>query len=91
MFDPASLISVLTWSLAYILIIRRNYLDKTCGMPLLALAANVSWEFLHATFNPLTGQALVTDAIWRLLDFATIWQCPPYTPINARLRRGCCW
>ena len=88
MLDPASLISVVTWSLAYILIIRRNYLDKTCGMPFLALAANVSWEFLHATFFPFTGIAIVTDSLWLLLDLVIVWQYLLYTPANARIQKG---
>ena len=36
------------WMVAYFLIIFRSYKDKTYGMPFVALAFNISWEFLYS-------------------------------------------
>ena len=36
------------WSLAYFLIIRQGFKDRTYGMPLAALCANISWEAIFA-------------------------------------------
>jgi len=36
------------WSLAYIGIIRKGHADQFCGMPLAALIANVTWEFIFS-------------------------------------------
>lgn len=37
-----------SWTLAYMLIIKRRFQDKTFGMPLTALCANLSWEFIFS-------------------------------------------
>jgi len=34
------------WTLTYLLIIARGFLDRTYGMPFVALCANLSWEFI---------------------------------------------
>lgn len=51
--DPAlritlTLISGISWTLVYILIINRSFKDKTYGMPFWALAFNISWEFIFS-------------------------------------------
>jgi hypothetical protein len=46
------LASGVLWTLTYVLIIRRGFLDRTFGMPLAALCANVSWEFIFAFVHP---------------------------------------
>jgi hypothetical protein len=48
MFDALMLGSGTFWALAYVLIIRRGFLDETYGMPFVALCANVSWEFIFS-------------------------------------------
>ena|GEM_PF-3259334 len=35
----------LFWSLVYLLIIKQWFKDKTTGVPLPALRANIAWEF----------------------------------------------
>src|SRR4029078_8279931 len=40
------------WSLAYFLIIRQGFKDRTYGMPLAALCANISWEAIFAFLHP---------------------------------------
>lgn len=48
MFDTLMLGSGAFWTLTYVLMIRRGFVDRTYGMPLVALGANVSWEFIFS-------------------------------------------
>jgi hypothetical protein len=40
------------WTITYVLIIRRGFADRTFGMPIVALCANISWEFIFAVVRP---------------------------------------
>ncbi len=40
------------WTITYILIIQRGLRDHTYGMPLVALCANISWEFIFSFILP---------------------------------------
>lgn len=65
-----TLISGISWSLVYIVLIRRGFADKTYGMPLFALSFNLSWEFLFAFVfrsSDVTVQGVV-NIIWCLFD-----------------------
>lgn len=58
------------WTLAYCLIIYRSWKDKTYGMPFIALAFNICWEFLYS-FVFISSEIhlqLVINCIWFLLD-----------------------
>src|SRR6266852_2809478 len=59
--------SGICWTLVYLLIIKHGFQDKTYGMPLWALAANISWEFIFA-FMLLTHNNVqhVVDIVWCL-------------------------
>lgn len=60
----------LCWTITYILIIYRSFKDKTCGMPLIALAFNMSWEFIYSfVFAPahFTFQRMI-NITWFLFD-----------------------
>lgn len=60
------------WSSAYILIIRRGWRDRTYGMPIVALCANISWEFIFSFVRPqMFGQRVINIA-WFGLDLI-IW------------------
>ena len=48
----AGIIGAVCWFVAYILIIRRGRLDKSCGMPFAALCANISWEIIFSFIYP---------------------------------------
>jgi hypothetical protein len=52
MFDILLVGSGLLWTVTYLLIIRRGFLDHTYGMPLAALCANLSWEFVFSFVFP---------------------------------------
>jgi hypothetical protein len=59
----------LLWLLAYILIIRKGFQDRTYGVPLLALALNFTWEFLYTIqFPPSDWPHIVLRWSWLLAD-----------------------
>jgi len=43
--------SGLFWTLTYLIIIRRGFIDKSYGMPLAALSANISWEAIFLLYE----------------------------------------
>jgi hypothetical protein len=64
-------LGVLGWLVAYILIIKKIIKDKFVGLPLFAIAANVSWELLWAYVFPLDFGGRTLLYAWRfglLLD-----------------------
>jgi hypothetical protein len=64
---------VLCWDVAYILLVRRSLATKSSGMPLLALAANVSWEIIYALMvadHPLEQLGFLA---WLILDIPVVF------------------
>jgi len=66
--------SGLFWSLTYILIIIKGFHDKTYGMPMLAICANISWEFIFSFIIPHPSPQLYINIIWFLLDLIILFQ-----------------
>lgn len=62
------------WSIAYLLIIRQGFKDKTYGMPLAALCANISWEAIFAFVHPHSPPQLYINYAWFGLDFVIAFQ-----------------
>ncbi|MDF2523490.1 MAG: putative rane protein [Clostridiales bacterium] len=62
------------WSITYLLIIKKGFQDKTAGMPMTALCANISWEFIFSFIYPHNGLQRIIDIIWLILDFIIILQ-----------------
>jgi len=74
-------LSSLFWTLAYALILRQGAKDRTFGMPLSALGANLSWEVLflietlrHGDYDARLAMILP----WTLLDGGIVYQCFRY-------------
>jgi hypothetical protein len=68
MFTLLLLGSGLFWTATYLLIIRQSILDRTYGMPLVALCANISWEFIFSFLLPSSGIQHIVNIIWFVLD-----------------------
>src|SRR5689334_6496208 len=68
------------WTLTYLLILRRSSLDQTYGMPLVALCANISWEFLFSFIFPPQIIQHVVNLIWFSLDLIILTQLLRYGP-----------
>ncbi|RNI27559.1 hypothetical protein EFA69_15655 [Rufibacter immobilis] len=66
--------SGLFWTITYLLILRRGYEDKTYGMPMVALCANVSWEFIFSFVYPHPQPQLAIDYLWLLFDLGIVGQ-----------------
>jgi hypothetical protein len=62
------------WSLAYLLIIRQGFKDRTYGMPLAALCANISWEAIFAFLHPHSPPQLYINYAWFGLDTVIVFQ-----------------
>ncbi len=78
MFTEIMMIGGLFWSATYILIIRRGFKDKTFGMPMVALCANISWEAIFAFFLPHDAPQLYVNYIWFFLDTIIVMQFLKY-------------
>lgn len=74
------IIGGLFWTLTYLLIIRRNAVDKTLGMPLVALAANISWEFTFSVLIPHGAPQIYVDWAWLIFDAIIVLQTLRYGP-----------
>ncbi len=64
----------LFWSLTYILIIKHGFKDKTYGMPLVALCANISWEAIFSFIHPHSPPQLYINYVWFFLDVLIVLQ-----------------
>jgi hypothetical protein len=71
---PLKLGSGLCWTLAYILILRRAWKDRSYGMPLAALGANLGWEFFFSFVMPHRPPQLQVDRVWLLFDLGLLFQ-----------------
>ncbi|OCT16084.1 hypothetical protein A8709_09440 [Paenibacillus pectinilyticus] len=69
----------LFWTITYILIIFRGFQDRTCGMPLPALCANITWEFLFAFVMPFHPLQMIVSLVWFLLDCLILFQYVHYS------------
>ena len=78
MFTEIMMIGGLFWSATYILIIRRGFKDKTFGMPMAALCANISWEVIFAFFIPHDAPQIYVNYIWFSLDVVIVIQFLKY-------------
>lgn len=70
-----SLISGICWTFVYIELIHLGLKEKTYGMPVIALALNISWECIYSfkdlTTNPGGVQSWINLA-WFLLDIVIV-------------------
>ncbi len=67
------------WILTYIFIISKGFKDKTYGMPLIALCANISWEFIFSFIFPHTPPQLFINYLWFGLDIIIVFQFLKYS------------
>ncbi len=61
------------WTLAYLLIIRRSFIDKNYGIPLIPTMMNVGWEafdFFYAEKSYMGNYSM----LWLILDLIILYQ-----------------
>jgi len=59
---------------------RRSMATRSYGMPLLALALNVSWEIIYATYVTETLPERIGFAGWLLLDVGLVYTTVKFAP-----------
>jgi len=65
--------------IAYFAIIYRGFKDSTFGMPIAALAANLSWEAIYSFFlDPLGDYMHILSIPWFFIDLIIAAQCLKY-------------
>ena len=74
LFSIMQISTGLLWSIVYILIINQSFRDKTSGMPMAAICANISWEFIFSFIYPHKGLQGIIDIIWFTLDIIIVLQ-----------------
>jgi len=62
------------WTLVYLLIIRLGFREKTYGMPIPALCANVSWEFIFSFMYRHDPPQNYVNIVWFLFDLVIVFQ-----------------
>ncbi|PKL36047.1 MAG: hypothetical protein CVV44_17650 [Spirochaetae bacterium HGW-Spirochaetae-1] len=61
------------WTITYILIIKRGFQDKAHGMPMWALAMNISWEFIYSFVTPAPAPQLYINIVWFSFDVVILY------------------
>jgi len=74
----------LFWLLTYVVIIRRGFRDRTCGMPFVPLCINLSWEFTFSFLYPHGGIQLPINVLWFLFDVVILYQFLRFGPAEHR-------
>jgi hypothetical protein len=77
---PEFLLTALCWTVTYVLIIRRGFLDRTYGMPIVALCANVSWEFVFSVVRPQEGFQTIGYLLWLVFDLVILYTVLRFGP-----------
>lgn len=71
---------VLFWIITYLFIIYKGWQEKKYGMPMAAICANISWEFIFAFLYPQNELQRVITLIWLVLDIFILMQFLRYAP-----------
>jgi hypothetical protein len=66
--------SGLFWTITYVLIILKGQKDKSYSMPMVALCANISWEFIFSFVFPHKSPQLYIDYCWLFFDVGILIQ-----------------
>lgn len=73
-FAASALSCGLFWLVAYVLIIRRGFIDRTYGMPLIPLCVNFAYEIVFGFVWPDDYPVYVVNIIWAGLDAIMVYQ-----------------
>lgn len=61
-------LSLALWTIAYLLMIRRGYLDRTYAMPFVALCPNLAYELTYGLIEPNVAPLHLFNITWFLVD-----------------------
>jgi hypothetical protein len=68
------------WTAVYILIIRLGFREKTYGMPIPALCANIVWEFVFSFIYPHEPPQNYINIVWFIFDLVIVFQAVRFGP-----------
>lgn len=74
----SQLIAMLSWTLVYALMVKRGIQDKTFGMPIIALAIDLSWEFYNTFLVGIPIPQRIPAASWFALNLGVLYTCYRY-------------
>ncbi|KAJ7154173.1 hypothetical protein C8R46DRAFT_1297887 [Mycena filopes] len=72
------------WTAAYVLYVRQARADESYGMPLFALVANISWEFVYTFVRPVHGIGRLFHFPWVFVDGLLLLETIKYGPSQWR-------
>jgi len=78
LYKILAMLSGVFWTAVYIMIIRRGFIDKSYGMPIAALALNISWELIYSFITPAPAPQRYINMIWFIFDVVIIYQVFKY-------------
>jgi hypothetical protein len=67
-------LSGLLWSVCYVLILRRGFLDRSYGMPAAALFVNLAWELIFGFVHPDRPPMCHVNQVWFVIDCVILYQ-----------------
>lgn len=77
-------LSGLSWTLVYLITIKKDFADQTYGMPLAALAINFAWEFRYSLFcytlNDIDLFIQIINTIWCVFDAVIVYTIFKFGP-----------
>jgi hypothetical protein len=86
------IVTGLSWTAAYLLIVARARRDKIYGMPVVALCGNLSWEIINSFIERPFGNVRPFPIIWLSIDAVIVWQTAKYGPAQfPRLSKRVCY
>lgn len=62
------------WTLVYLLIIKLGFRDRTYGMPIAALSANICWEFIFSFIYHHEPPQNYVNVVWFAFDLVIVYQ-----------------
>jgi len=74
----------LFWIITYILIIYKGWKDKKYAMPMVAICANIAWEFIFTFLYPPNDLQRIITFIWLVLDIFILMQFLRFAPPEFR-------
>lgn len=81
-FTAVSGVGTLCWLTAYVLIIRTGFRDRSFGMPVVALCANISCEAIFAFVHPAEGLLRLSNYLWFSVDLVILVQVLRFLPVE---------
>ncbi len=74
----------LFWIITYLLVIYKGWKDKKYGMPMVAICANIAWEFIFTFLYPQNDLQQLITLTWLILDVVILMQFLRFAPPEYR-------